>query len=40
MRYYELDIPRQVTAAADWLACLLYLQFLPPRFGGGKRAAL
>lgn len=40
MPYYELDIPRQVTAAADWLACLLYLQFLPPRFGGGKRAAL
>ena len=39
-QYYELDIPRQVTAAADWLACLLYLQFLPPRFGGGKRAAL
>ena len=38
--YYETDIPRLVTAAADWLACLLYLRFLPPRYGGGKRAAL
>ena len=32
--------PRLVTALADWLACLLYLRFLPPRYGGVKRAAL
>ena len=38
--YYEMDIPRLVTALADWLACLLYLRFLPPRYGGVKRAAL
>ena len=38
--YYEMDIPRLVTAAADWLACLLYLRFLPPRCGGARRAAL
>ena len=38
--YYETDIPRLVTAAADWLACLLYLRFLPPRCGGARRAAL
>lgn len=38
--YYEMDIPRLVTAAADWLACLLYLRFLPPRCGGAKRAVL
>ena len=38
--YYETDIPRLVTAAADWLACLLYLRFLPPRCGGAKRAVL
>ena len=29
-----MDIPRLVTALADWLACLLYLRFLPPRYGG------
>lgn len=40
MPYYEMDIPRFVTASADWLACLLYLRFLMPRYGGGKRAAL
>ena len=40
MPYYEMDIPRLVTALADWLACLLYLRFLPPRYGGVKRAAL
>ncbi len=34
--YYEMDIPRLVTALADWLACLLYLRFLPPRYGGVK----
>lgn len=39
MPYYELDIPRICTALADWLACLLYLRFLPPRFGGWRRAA-
>ena len=38
--YYEMDIPRLVTALADWLACLLYLRFLPPRYGGVKRAVL
>lgn len=38
--YYEMEIPRLVTALADWLACLLYLRFLPPRYGGVKRAAL
>lgn len=38
--YYEMDIPRLVTAAADWLACLLYLRFLPPRCGGARRAVL
>ena len=38
--YYEMDIPRLVTALADWLACLLYLRFLPPRYGGVKRVAL
>lgn len=38
--YYETDIPRLVTAAADWLACLLYLRFLPPRCGGARRAVL
>ena len=38
--YYDMDIPRIVTALADWLACLLYLRFLPPRYGGAKRAAL
>ena len=37
---YEMDIPRVVTAVADWLACLLYLRFLPPRCGGAKRAML
>ena len=37
MPYYELDIPRVCTALADWLACLLYLRFLPPRFGGWQR---
>lgn len=40
MPYYEMDIPRLCTALADWLACLLYLRFLPPRFGGWRRAAL
>ena len=40
MPYYEMDIPRLVTALADWLACLLYLRFLPPRYGGGRRAAV
>ena len=38
--YYAMDIPRLVTALADWLACLLYLRFLPPRYGGVRRAAL
>ncbi len=38
--YYEMDIPRIVTALADWLACVLYLRYLPPRYGGGKRVAL
>ena len=38
--FYEMDIPRVVTALADWLACLLYLRFLPPRCGGARRAAL
>lgn len=37
MPYYEMDIPRLCTALADWIACILYLHFLPPRFGGWKR---
>lgn len=37
MPYYELDIPRICTAVADWAACILYLHFQPPRFGGWKR---
>ena len=40
MPYYEMDIPRLVTAAADWLACLLYLRFMPPRYGGAKRVGV
>ena len=40
MLYYELDIPRICTAMADWLACLMYVRFLPPRFGGWKRWTL
>ena len=40
MLYYELDIPRICTGLADWLACLMYLRFLPPRFGGWKRWTL
>lgn len=40
MLYYELDIPRICTALADWIACALYLQYLPPRYGGWKRGAV
>lgn len=38
--YYELDIPRACTAIADWLACLLCLQYLRPRYKGWKRIAI
>lgn len=40
MPYYELDIPRACTALADWIACVLYIQYLPPRYGGWKRAGM
>lgn len=40
MCYYEMDIPRVCTAVADWVACVLYLQYLPPRYGGWKRGAV
>lgn len=40
MPYYELDIPRACTALADWIACVLYLRHLPPRYGGWKRNIL
>ena len=31
------NIPRLYTALADWLACLLYLFFLPKRTAGWRR---
>ena len=31
------NIPRLYTALADWLACLLYLFFLPKRTVGWRR---
>ena len=33
------DIPRLYTALAEWLACLLYLLALRPRFGKAATAA-
>lgn len=40
MPYFEMNIPRLCTALADWMACLLFLRFLPPRFGGARRVAV
>ena len=40
MPYYEMDIPRLCTALADWLACVLYLRFMPPRWGSVKRVGV
>lgn len=34
------NIPRLYTALADWLACLLYLFFLPKRTAGWRRYAI
>lgn len=31
------NIPRLYTALADWLACLLYLYYLPKRTAGWRR---
>ena len=40
MQFYEMEMPRLCTAAADWLSCVLLLQFLKPRVAGWKKAAL
>lgn len=34
------NIPRLYTALADWLACLLYLYYLPKRTAGWRRYAI